>query len=155
MARPSLRQIQQDGATSGGVLRWNSALGEWVAVKATELSPVKTYTWFQDTVKPFIEFKGTSWTVQDRVRFAGTNSRTPSSIKIVTQMDSGATGDFRIVDPIAGTVATVLGISSTSWVIVDIGALSNLSATEAIWEIQVKTSAAQKSLRVSSMDVEF
>jgi len=62
------------------------------------LAPVKTYTWFQDTTSPYIEFKGMSYAVQDRIRFAGTNKRTPSAIFIVVEVDNDSTADFMIYD---------------------------------------------------------
>jgi hypothetical protein len=128
---------------------------EGIESASGSLNPVKTYTWYQDSTTPYITFKGQTYTVQDRIRFAGTNKRTPSAIKIIVEVDSGSTADFKIVDPVLGTVAELTGISSTSWVIQNLGTLSNLSATEVIWEIQVKTSAANKNIRVSSMDIEF
>jgi len=53
------------------------------------------------------------------------------------------------------TIVEKTGLSNTSWALVDVGTLSNLSAGAAIWELQLKTSAANKNVRVSSMDIEF
>lgn len=151
----ALRQLDQDGAPDGGLLRWSAALGEWVSTDTSGLASVKTYTWFQDTAKPYIEFKGLNWTVQDRIRFAGTNKRTPVAIDIVCEVDGAKTGNFRIVDPINGVVVEKLNIQEYSWALVDLGSLSNLSATKVMWEIQVMTSGAQDNMRISSMDIEF
>jgi hypothetical protein len=119
-------------------------------------NPVKTYTWFQDSTKPYIEFKGVNYTVLDRIRFAGTGTRVPSAIHIIAEIDSGSTGDIRIYDVTnALVVAEKTGIANTSWALIDLGTLSNLSTTPVIWEIQMKTSAANKNIRASSMDIEF
>jgi len=148
-----IKQVRADGSSPGDLLTVGADSVESVA--RVGFLPVKTYTWFQDSTKPYIEFKGLIYTVQDRIRFAGTNKRTPSSIKIIAEVDAGTTANFRIRNAAAQVVVELTGISNSAWAILDVGSIANLNATDVIWTIEVSTSAANKNVRVSSMDIEF
>ena len=156
-----LDQLTSDPATpEDGWIWYRSDLGE-IKIRengTTKSFPktVESYTWFQDSTSPYIEFKGVSYTVQDRIRFAGTNNRTPTKIYVLYEVDSGSTADIRFYDVTNSLqICEQTGLSSTSWVILDLGTLSNLSAAQSIWELQVLTSAANKNIRISSMHVEY
>ncbi len=72
------------------------------------------------------------------------------------EVDSGGTADIEIFDSTNGqTIASVTGLSAAAWTILDMGTLSNLSATPAIWELILTTSAANKSIRIGSIEIEY
>jgi len=99
-----------------------------------------------------------SWTVEAYVRWPGSSVvGTPSAIKIVARLSgAGTDGGFRIYDVTnAQTVVTFSSISGTTIAIYNLGALSNISAGEAIWEIQMKESTTEANTYAWSMDIIF
>jgi hypothetical protein len=80
---------------------------------------------------------------------------TPASIKATVILSKAGTGYVRIYDPINGQIA-VATTTSLSWVILDLGTLSNVAEGEAIWEIQLQIAGSPKpTLTVGALQVKF
>ena len=80
-----------------------------------------------------------SWKVLTSFIFLGTSTwGFPASIKVLAKQKSGS-GTIRIYDLTNDqTVATKDTIANSSYAIIDVGTLSNLPVTEAVFEIQGK-----------------
>lgn len=103
----------------------------------------------------------TSWQVLLHHIWRGTDvNGVPSSIKYIARAEGGAGKpvDVRIVDVTnGGLVVGSSSTESTDFVIVDLGALSNLSSDQAIWEIQGKrtTGGGTRDGRLSLVQIRF
>jgi hypothetical protein len=103
----------------------------------------------------------TSWQVMMHHIWRGTNvNGVPSSIKFIARAEGGAGKpvDVRIVDVTnGGVVIGSASTESTTFVIVDLGTLSNMSSGEAIWEIQGKrtTGGGLRDGRLSTVQIRF
>lgn len=156
MGRPRPEQIAPDTATNGQVLVFNSVTETWEPTSIDTGKTVEVYNWFQDTVNPYLPFKGVTYTVQGRLMFRGTNERTPTKIYALYQVDPTTSANILVYDATNdNNIVLQTGLTNTAWTTLDMGTISNLSATPAIWELQLLTSAPQKSIRVSSMTVEY
>ncbi len=89
--------------------------------------------------------------------FPGTNVvGTPTKIKISHRQDGTNTGAVKIFDVTNGfTIVEKTGLSETSTTITNLGTLSNLPTTEAVFEMQVKIDTGSGKNRVSSLKFEF
>ncbi len=65
---------------------------------------------------------------------------TPTAIRLIAAVqDSNDPGDVRIQDTTNGnTIAVVIGFTVTAPTIIDMGALSNVSAGQAIWTVDMR-----------------
>lgn len=81
---------------------------------------------------------GTNWTTRGSVIFPGTDVSIPTALRITALRNSGGNGyDLRVYDLTnAMVIAEISGLTNGAMVIHDLGAISNLSSTEAIWELQ-------------------
>jgi hypothetical protein len=80
----------------------------------------------------------------------------PSAIKAIARVDSGATGRIRIQDVTNGlTIATSATISNTADAIVDLGTIANVPVDQAVWEIQMirDTGTGGSSIRCGSISL--
>ncbi len=79
--------------------------------------------------------------------FAGTDRiGSPESIKVTALVDdAGSPGDVRVYDlNNTNIIAEITGITDTTPTINDLGTISNLSAGETIWEIQLRVPVGDK-----------
>ena len=95
------------------------------------------------------ESTSTSYTIVSELIFAGTTMLgTPTTIKAILEMTGATNMDCRIFDVTnALVIAEKLGNVVAIATIVDLGTLSNLSAGEAIWEVQVRRTGGTGSSR--------
>jgi hypothetical protein len=101
---------------------------------------------------PYVYVTGSVYDVIATIIFPGTDIATPSGIKAVTGMYGGGTGYVRVYDVTSSLVVVEKTFTDAYPALVDLGALSNLSAAEAIWEIQMKEVGAT-SIRMGSLEV--
>lgn len=96
---------------------------------------------FCDQNNPFVTSSSTiGWTVKAYILFPGTtNWKTPTAIDLLAWRTSGTNSiGFRIEDVTnANVICSITGITDAVPTQQDMGTLSNLSAGEAVWEIQV------------------
>jgi len=110
---------------------------------------------------PEVDVTLTSFAPLLHIPFRGTNKGTPTKIKVIGRVSNAETTTLgvRIVDLANGSavVAERTNINSTSPQIWDLGTLSNLSASETIWELQVERASggAQESAYISGLLIEF
>lgn len=116
---------------------------------------IVTYLWYESLASPYAELKSQTYTIIGRLPYSGTDLRTPTGICAVVEVDNGGTADIRVYDPINGTVAEKTVISNTDWACVDLGSLANLGTGTGYWEVQLRTSAANKNVRISTMAVHY
>jgi hypothetical protein len=98
-----------------------------------------------------------SWAVVSDFVFRGTTARgTPSAIKAIAHVgDVAESGQIRIYDYTnSQVICTVTGITSLTKTLYNLGTLSNLPAGEAIFEIQMQTTAG-KEFYLRSLIVEY
>ena len=90
-------------------------------------------------------------------RFGGSGAwGTPSEMKVVARVEQATRpGDIRIFDVTNGlAIAEVTGLTSLVDAIVDLGIISNIPATEAIFELQAKkVGGGAKKVFVESYDM--
>jgi len=94
----------------------------------------------------YIEVTNNSFTSVSEFRFAGTGSLTPTVAKAILSASAADVIDARIQDITNNvTIALVTNLSVTALpVIYSLGALSNLPAGEAVFEIQLRKAATGK-----------
>jgi hypothetical protein len=103
----------------------------------------------------------TAFQVLNHYIWMGTNEHgTPTAIKIVARAEGGAGRpiDVRIVDATnGGLVIASVQTESTTFIIIDMGTVSNLSAGEALWEIQGKRTSGGgvRDGRLSTVQIRF
>jgi hypothetical protein len=115
---------------------------------------IETYSWYENESSPYVDYKGTSYTVIGRFAFSGTSANSASKIFIVVEVD--VVGSVRIYDSTnALVIAEKTDISNTSWGVIDLGTISNQSSSSAVWEVQVSTDSSNHYIRLSSMKIEF
>ena len=80
----------------------------------------------------------------------------PTAIKIVVAVsDAGKPQDVRIQDTTNGnTIAEVIGLVNPGQAIVDLGAIANVAAGEAIWQVQPRGTTGGET-QIASVDVLF
>jgi len=90
-----------------------------------------------------------SYAIVSEVIFGGTDALgTPSKFEALLEMTGATTIDCRVYDVTnAAVICEKLGNSVATATIVDLGALSNLSTGQAVWEIQLKRNGGTGSSR--------
>lgn len=100
--------------------------------------------------KDRIDTKNAVYTVKSEFIFSGTNNIPVVSnrkIEIIASVDAGNQGDVRIFDATnANIIAEKTGISALTSTIFDMGTISNLPTTQAIFEIQLKNNGTDKTM---------
>lgn len=90
-------------------------------------------------------------------RFPGTNNVDgPSAIHIVGKKDSNPTSyDVKIVD-LTNTqiIAEITGVTNTAFAIVDLGTISNVSATEAQWRLEARRNGSPGSVQIEGLTIQ-
>ena len=80
---------------------------------------------------------------------------TPQSIKVIASTTGASmTGDVRIFDLTNSLVVATLSITNQTPQILDLGAISNVPASEAVFELQARVVAAD-SIHVTSLILDF
>lgn len=111
-----------------------------------------------NSTNPYIEVKSSYYRTAAKFIFNGTTELgTPVKIKVAYQVQqSSKPGSIRIYDYTNGNViAEKTHLNSTSENIVDLGSLSNLPSSQAVFEVQMKTTSSSKWIRASSLSMEF
>jgi len=100
-----------------------------------------------------------TYTTIGKLIFGGINNwGLISKINVLSYVESGATYGVRIYDTTNSLViAEILNQSNASVAIVDLGVISNLSDTQAIWEAQIKrmSGAASKNVFLDTLSMEI
>jgi hypothetical protein len=96
-----------------------------------------------------------TWTFGANFIFRGSDIEgTPKAIKVIGGQTAAGTGQARIQDITnSKTIATNTSITNVGKAIVDLGTLSNVGTGEAIWELQIKTSA--NTIKISAISVQY
>ena len=113
---------------------------------------------FISNLGPFFNTALTSYQTVGQFIFRGTTEMgTPTNIKAIAWRASGAgSGSIRIYDSTnALVICEATGITDAAETIRDLGALSNLPASEAIWEYQIKVSAGGTKARTSALEIQW
>ncbi len=136
---------------SAGAAVWADLLAEGGHKSIDVVINAHADPWWPTTSSTYI-------TVADLI-FRGTSSvGSPTAIKVTGWSDSGSTGAARIYD-VTNSLVICENASYTETVktIQDLGAISNLPAGEAVWEIQVKraTGTGGSSTYISACSVQF
>jgi hypothetical protein len=133
-----------------GTLAGNSdlAVPTEKAVKTYADTPNKQFcdsTGLVLTMDSCIGIDNVTWTVDCRYLFRGTTKMgTPTNIKVIFEQTVGVNGqDIRIYDLTNAQVICSVANQSGGPKIIDMGALSNLPAAEAIFEVQTKSNTAE------------
>lgn len=129
----------------------------WIETTGAGSGSIHTdcYTWYDSSAKPYADTTSVSYTTIDRIIFPGTSFDTPSSIKIITNVETGYTGSVRIYDLTNSLTIAEVSFTNIIFEIVDLGTLSNLSSAQAIWEVQLKTSSINREVQASSMRINY
>ena len=73
------------------------------------------------------------------ILFPGTNTMIPTTIKLLANNSKTSPYSIKIFDSTnRNDIAEVTGLTNDALAIIDLGAISNLSTDEAIWELQAK-----------------
>lgn len=112
------------------------------------------------TDEPNFNTTNAAYTTAGIFLFGGTTALgTPTAFKVVGFKDPGPTSwDFRVLDITnATTIVTKTGNTGTAPEIVDAGALSNLPAAQAIFEIQIQRAGGLPAdfAHIHSLNIEF
>jgi len=105
-----------------------------------------------------LEVSGSTYEVKGYVLWPGSNYRgNPISAKIVVKLSNTGTGYFKIYDLTNGLQVAEATTTSLTWVILDLGTLSNIATAEAIWELQMRSTGSPKSpeMTVGSLLIKF
>lgn len=107
---------------------------------------------------PYCNSTSTAWVAMRRFSFRGTaNSGTPTSIKAVSYIsNTSATGLIRIQDVTNGlTICSTATFNNNTAAIINLANIANLSANEAIWEVQIKSSTTTNTVYINSVNIYF
>jgi len=109
--------------------------------------------------QPYLDTVSLTYVSAARFIFRGTDIGTPTKIKATCWVDNvGDIGAIKIYDLTnSATIAENNNITNTTESIIDLGTLSNLPSSEAIWEVQFArpTGSGQDKFNLSSLLVEF
>ena len=115
---------------------------------------------FQDENGPGINTASTTYEAMNFLIFAGTDKvGTLAAIKAVIDVSDGSTtGQVRIYDSTnAQTIAESAIFADTAPTLLDLGTISNLPASEAIWELQLRkvSGGGSRNIRIYALNLEF
>lgn len=115
---------------------------------------------FAASVQSFVEATASSWAVLAIIVFPGTTQMqaSVSAVKIVAWSSGGAGKpvDFRIYDATNDQViATLTGVKNAVGALLDMGAISNVPASPAQWELQGMYSGGRSAAKASALTMLF
>jgi hypothetical protein len=98
-----------------------------------------SYSFTSSSGQPYIESTSGTYESIGYFEWPGSNTvDTPSNLSVIAAIGGGTSMSVRIYDSTnVATVAELTGITATTFTNFDLGTISNLSATVAVWEIQV------------------
>ncbi len=98
-----------------------------------------------------------SYEAKQYIAYEGSGSKTPTKIEAIVEISGATSGDIRIFDETNSlTVAELTGFSDASATLKDLGTISNLPVTPAIFSIQLlRTGAGGQSATVHTVKVSY
>jgi hypothetical protein len=111
-----------------------------------------SYSFTGSSGSPYIESTSTTYQIIGYFEWPGTNVvETLGTLGAVVQLGGGASMAVRVFDETNQTViAELTGISATSFTAVDLGTVSNITATAAVWTIQVRGLGGGRKARIAA-----
>jgi hypothetical protein len=110
------------------------------------------------TSRPYVTVKSTDYKVAASFLFGGTDlTGVPSKIKVAYSVKrSSSPGSIRIFDLTNGNlISSKDSLVDTEEAILDLGTLQNVPASEALLEIQAKTSSSSNWIYINSLTIEY
>jgi len=110
------------------------------------------------STNPYIQVTSAQYAIAAKFIFNGTSLLgIPTNIKVSYQVqNSSYPASIKLYDITnKTTIVEKTGLTSTAETIVDLGALSNLPASQAVFELQMKTTSSYIWVRASSLTMEF
>lgn len=142
-------------------ITWNSTTAKFQGTIASNhnhvfgtypVSPYVANMVFATAATPYIEVTNTTYTAIGRILFPGSGSASLDTIKAIYQLGGGTNMAIKIQDITnATTIAEATGLSSGTTAIVSLGAVSNVPASEAMFEVQLKCTGGSPKARCSSI----
>jgi len=115
-----------------------------------------TLSWSEDS-QPYLKTSNVPYELRASFIFRGTTEMgTPTAIKLLAAQSGGGTGSVRIVDATNSDniIATITTIAGSTFVIYDMGTLSNLPTGEAHFEVQMGNTAGSE-VQLSTLSMVF
>jgi hypothetical protein len=112
-----------------------------------------SYSFTSSSGQPYIESTSVSYETIGYFEWPGSDNVDPlSALRVIVQLGGGTSMDVRIYDSTnVATIAELLGITGTTFTIRDLGTLGNISATNAIWEVQIKATGGGRKARLATL----
>ena len=129
-----------------GDLYWQGSNGSWWRLEsdgnawkqATSAGRIGVSLAFSDNNSPFLSVNGASFEKISEFLFSGTDLLgLPTLMKVIART-SATSGDIKVFDSTNSLTIVEKNITNIPDEIIDMGTLSNLPASEAIFEIQMK-----------------
>lgn len=112
---------------------------------------------FRDQNSAYALVSGTAYVAIAKIIFPGsTFVGIPSSIAATVSMNAGTSMKIRVYDATnALVVCEATGITSLTTIIQDLGTISNVSASQVIWEIQIAGVGSGAKATASSLQIRY
>jgi hypothetical protein len=169
-----LSDVNTVGATQGSILYYND-VGQWVhlppgtdgqllvtqgaganPIWETSNNAVRrffSYSFTSSSGQPYIESTAVAYETIGYFEWPGTNIVDAlSQLRVIVSLGGGTSMSVRVYDSTnIQTIAELTGITDTTFTTRDLGTLSNLSATDAVWEIQILAVGGGRKARLATL----
>jgi hypothetical protein len=141
---PTVGQVLK--ATSSTAATWQPPGGTWV--QTINLN---------GSASPYIQITSVTYSAVGLFEFCGTDVvGVPSAITAICHIGGGTDMDIRIYDVTnAQTICEYIDITDATPVIIDLGTISNLPTSTAIWEVQLLATGGGGKARCSNINLLF